>query len=244
MTSPVQWHELLSEYFGVYMTPAKADTWFRLLMEPDGLPDTNPDELCAAIRFVRAKRAEENAKAERGPDSERQRRTKPTLESLIGWVRWYRADRAAERHGLSANTPGGFRAALKAAIANAPDDETRWQILCSPRHYGFPDYGMTDSQLPMTQEQEFELGLWTFSRWPGADRRHIPIDVTPFEVTLASLTGSQSAIRVVTNDPDITGKPSNRAHTARAAAECGLDADSNRSSIVGASAPENEGLPF
>ena len=79
-TSTIRWFDLMREFYGVNLTADRAVTWLRLLKEPDAVTDTDEDEICNVLRWVRKKRENDGYK------------TKPNLEALIMWIRWYRKE--------------------------------------------------------------------------------------------------------------------------------------------------------
>jgi len=83
MNVGLSWHDMLHEYYGVYMPKGRPELWMQLLQErsPSGCgPHTTPEEVAEAIRWVREKRASERDDKKVDVD----------LNTLIIWVRWYR----------------------------------------------------------------------------------------------------------------------------------------------------------
>ena len=120
--SDTRWFDLLREYYGVYLTRDRIDTWMRLIRERDALPDTNEFELCRVLRWVRKQRERD----------EKARTQKPTLETLIGWVKWYRKDQAIERRGDSDSDKSmeAHIARVKASMRKAENHRDRWDVMC------------------------------------------------------------------------------------------------------------------
>ena len=113
----LRWFDLFREYYGVNLTRDRAATWMRLMNEPDALSDVTEDELCDVLRWVRKKReGDEYRKA-------------PTLEELIGWVKWYRKSKAEARRGVTSGMDGNI-GRIKEMMLKAPDGDTRWDIMC------------------------------------------------------------------------------------------------------------------
>lgn len=144
-----KWFDLLREFFGVNLNTDRAATWVRLLKEPDALPDVTETELCNVLRWVRKQRE---------GDSERR---VPTLETLIGWVKWYRKESAIARRGYKAGDPNGFTAVVKAKMRQADTNAKRWDIMCDPR-------GVAGLELDTTVMECDELMAWAernFDNW-------------------------------------------------------------------------------
>lgn len=117
----IEWYDLMREYFGVSLSVDRAALWIKLLKERDALPDLSTDELCNVLRWVRKQR-----------EGDANRKT-PTLEMLIGWVKWYRKEHAINRTGYSVATSEGFVAMVWGQMQHSKGDCGRiWDIACAP----------------------------------------------------------------------------------------------------------------
>ena len=146
----LRWFDLFREYYGVNLTRDRAATWMRLMNEPDALSDVTEDELCDVLRWVRKKReGDEYRKA-------------PTLEILIGWVKWYRKSKAEARRGVISGMDGNI-GRIKEMMLKAPDGDTRWDIMCDEgtvfecdvlyrwARGRWPDFGMPRNLEPVSR---------------------------------------------------------------------------------------------
>jgi len=145
--SEIRWFDLLREFFGVNLPVDRAATWVRLMNEPDALSDASEDELCDVLRWVRKKREGDEY------------RKNPTLEMLIGWVKWYRKIKAEARRGVT-DGDDGFLGHIKNAMLKAEDNDERWEIMCDPTEYG------ASSNRDTTASECDRLCAWAKTRWP------------------------------------------------------------------------------
>jgi len=145
----MRWFDLIREYFGVNLTADRAQIWVKLMKEPDALTDVTETELCDVLRWVRKKReGDENRKT-------------PNLEMLIGWVKWYRKTKAAERRGI-VDGPDGNIGRIKSMMLKAESLDEKWDIMCNEG----------------TVPEGDILYKWALRRWPefGKPRNIKPIN--------------------------------------------------------------------
>ena len=144
MDSVSTWTELMEDFFGVRLSDDKAARWVKLIRDPDAIgTSANEAELCEVLRFVRKQR-----------EGESERRA-PTLETLIGWVKWYRKNTRARRGGYSDNDQSheAKMSRCKASMLRSADHSARWEILCDGHGVG----DVLGCQ---------ELMAWAATRWP------------------------------------------------------------------------------
>ncbi len=113
--SDLKWYEIMREHFGVHLTEARAQIWVQEMCLPDALKHITDFELGEVLHWVRKKR-----------EGQENRQT-PTLEMLIGWVKWYRKEHARYRNGKKQYDLGE----LKAMMQKAGTHTERWNILCN-----------------------------------------------------------------------------------------------------------------
>ena len=142
------WHDILSEFYGVKLDKRRAVIWLQEMREEDALGRVTEEELCSTLRWVRKQREGE------------ERRRIPTLEMVIGWVKWYRKEMAASRRGYSHQDD--VVGAVKAEMLKAGDHETRWNILCDPCSAGL----LRSFERSTTDHECAELDDWAAARWP------------------------------------------------------------------------------
>jgi hypothetical protein len=159
----ITWRDLMEDYFGVRLSADKATRWLRLMAEPDAIGSgVSPDELKRVVVWVRKKR-----------EGDEYRKT-PTLETLIGWVKWYRKETAAARRGYRQDSAEGLVDAVKQAMLKAPDHDARLTLL----YDGLPREP-TDEERRLMRDLNFpaprrtlpapvraHLRTWLRQRWP------------------------------------------------------------------------------
>jgi hypothetical protein len=143
----ITWANILEDLYGVRLDKEKVSRWIVLIQEPDAVGDISEAELCEVLRWVRKKREGD------------QRRQRPTLETLIGWVKWYRKEQAAARRGWRHDTDEGIIGLCKSAMLKAKTNFDRWNIMCDPNIYA-------DAHRSTTVDECRELETWAQSRWP------------------------------------------------------------------------------
>lgn len=140
-TTEPRWYDLLREFFGVNLTQDRVAMWVKLLHEPDALGrDLAEDDLCAVLRWVRKQREGEHG------------RKPPTLETLIGWVKWFRKEQAAARRGYmpGSHDSTGRIAAARQAMLRAKSHGERWNLLC---------------EMSKSQHECQVLDAWAAQKW-------------------------------------------------------------------------------
>jgi|GEM_PF-4540323 len=156
MPDDIHWYELLTEVFGINLNERRAMIWLQEMRAEDALGRITEDELCSALRWVRKQR-----------EGEQYRRT-PTLEMVIGWVKWYRKEMAGDHRGY--RNESNFVGLLKAEMLKAKDHKTRWNIMCDPCNC-LPGGAKRYTSL----EECGELDSWAATRWPDWDAEVIKI---------------------------------------------------------------------
>jgi hypothetical protein len=145
----IQWFELMEDYFGVLLSQRKAERWIYLLQQNDALGgNLTEQDLIDTLTWVRKQR-----------EGDKNRKI-PTLEMLIGWVKWYRKEQAAARRGY--NNDGSLVGQIKNEMLRAPDHVKRWDILC---------------ESALTYLETVEVDEWATRRWRDWERERDKIKV-------------------------------------------------------------------
>jgi len=83
MSGDLRWHDMLHEYYGVFMGKGRPDIWLKLIREPDGCGcHTTESEIVEAIKWVREKLRYDDDGGKK----------QVTLDTLIMWIRWRRKE--------------------------------------------------------------------------------------------------------------------------------------------------------
>lgn len=151
------WYDELEDRIGIRVFEPKAHRWEAILKakECDGgleaftdhqlsVPGRAAEELRDCVIWLSKQRVQVPERF--------------TVERLFSWLRWYRKERAGERHGFTQDTPQGFINFVKSKMVSATRYIDRWNILCSPEIYA-------NASRTTTKEECDELNKWAETRW-------------------------------------------------------------------------------
>lgn len=111
-----EWVRFLEGYCGVKSYGKWRDWLDFIAVKPGGLTNEPTErELLETVKFVSSQDDVSFADI--------------TARKLAGWVRWYRKEQAAGRHGYSRDTTEGGVDAVWQSMLRAPDFASRWELL-------------------------------------------------------------------------------------------------------------------
>lgn len=144
-----EWVGYLEDWFGVRATYGdKWQRWLTWMAESDGLGnEPSGNEILEALKHAHKKGSQAGDKF--------------TVARLISWIKWYRKEQAAARHGYSPDSAEGNFGRIKNDMLHAETWRDRWNALC----------GDPDSRPRRNINECRELEMWARDRWPDWDER-------------------------------------------------------------------------
>jgi len=166
------WADDLEDRMGIKLYGNKGQRFLAILNAPldeDGMDaNTNDMELSRMVAWLAAK------DDVRKPDV-------LTVETVFGWLKWYRKTRAGERRGFAPDTGDGFMPAVKAAMIRADSAVERWDIMCGALEAGLPRNATLDEIKELDAWAERRFAGWiedrTQIRWGIAEALHRALDM-------------------------------------------------------------------